>query len=326
MIITLGQAREVVAEFAGRAGKCKDSNATRLFVMEVVERLLFEGAHGNERKWRFCLCNGCFTAPIDMEVPLKFKIDGRSERVWSKWYEFYDVNGADRCDAGYVPGLFEEIGNFYTIYDMPKPGARLAAIPLGDEEKEAYIIVQGTDVNGRDVFTDYCGREIHGELLPISRNKPSFSKTVFSKITGIEKTQTNTHVRLYWQTYDPVAKVVLQRGLLGEYRPTDKHPAFRRFRVPAAQSDCCVDVSILGRIKLLDFYHDNDILPVTSISSLKRMALAIRAEGVDNVQVASYHEQGAIRGVDNENQYYRTGEDPFDFNFDLSPGSNENLQ
>ena len=326
MIITLGQARQVVAEFAGRAGKCSTAEKTRLFVIELVERLLLEVAHGNERKWRFCLCNGCFTAPVDMEVPLKFKIDGRAERVWSKWYEFYDVNGADRCDAGYTPGLFEEIGSFFTIYDIPKPGARLAPIPLGDEEKEAYIIVQGTDVNGRDVFTEYQGREIHGELIPIIRAKPVFSKTTFAKITGIEKTQTNTHVRLYWQTYDSVAKKTLSRGLLGEYRPTDTTPSFRRFRVPGASRDCCADVSILGRVKLLNYYHDNDVLPITSISALKRMALTARAEASDNVQVAQYHEQGAIRVVDNENQYYRAGEDPFDFNFDLSPGSNENLQ
>lgn len=326
MIITLGQARQVVAEFAGRAGKCAESSTVRLFVTEVIERLLFEGARGNEGKWCFCLCNGCFTAPDDMEVPLKVKIDGRPERVWSKWYEFHDVNGADRCDAGYRPGLFEEIGNFYTIYDIPKPGARLAPVPLGDEEKEAYIIVQGIDVNGRDVFTDYCGREIHGELLLIRRNQPVFSKTVFSKITGIEKTQTNTHVRLYWQTHDPVAKKVLARGLLGEYRPTDKHPSFRRFRIPHAQADCCVEVSVLGRVKILEHYHDNDILPVTSLSSLKRMAMAMQAERNNNFNAAAYHEQGAMRSVDSENQYYRTGEDPFDFNLDLSPGSNENLQ
>lgn len=323
MIITLGQARDALAEFAGKAGKCKDSDAVRLLILEAVDRLLKRGAHGNLKKWCFCLCKGCFTAPPDMEVPLKVKIDGMPEKVWSLWYEFYDINNEDLCDKKYEPGLYEEVNQYFSAYDLPEEGGRIFAVPLIQEKDDAYITIQGVDLSGREVFTCPDNKEqITGEKLKISKTKPTISKTVFKKITGIEKSKTNSHVRLYWQLPGDVPV----RGLLGEYRPTDTYPSFRRFRIPSAKTDCCVKVSVLGRVKLLDYYHDNDILPITSFPALRKMCQLIQAERNERMDIAVAHEAGIERLLDDENQYYRTGGEPFDFFFDTSPGANENLQ
>jgi len=326
MIITLGAARKALSEFAGKAGKCPDSDEVRLFVLEAIQRLLHRGAHGNVRKWCFCVCNGCFTAPYDMEVPLKFKIDGFPEKVWSYWYEFFDIQYEEACSKDYQPGLYEEVNEYFTAYDLPSPGARIAPIPLGEEKEDAFITIQGTDTSGRDVFTCHNGSQIHGERLPISRSKPVFSKTVFAKITGIEKSRTNNHVRLYWEKRDDSTKQMLARGLLGEYRPTDTLPVLRRFRIPMASKECCAKVSVLGRVKLLEYYHDNDILPVTNFPALRKMAQLIQAERNDKMDVATAHNAGIEQLIEDENQYYRTGQEPFDFFFPTSPGSNENLQ
>ncbi len=326
MIITLGAARAQLSEFAGRAGKCDKSDAVRQLILEAVDRLLKKGAHGNLRKWCFCLCNGCFTAPYDMEVPLKVKLNGFPEHVWSKWYEFFDIQNEDVCDKGYNPGLFEDPNQYFTAYDLPEGGARVCAVPLVCEKDDAYITIQGIDRSGRDVFTFQGEEQVHGERIKISRSRPVCSKTTFVKITGIEKSLTNGPVRLNWQIYCPSTGQFLSKGLLGEYRPTDVNPSFRRFRVPSARQDCCVKVNVLGRVKLLDVYHDNDVLPVSSIAALRNMCQTIQAEKNERLDLAAGHEAGTERILEEENSYHRTGGEPFDFFFPTSPGSNENLQ
>jgi hypothetical protein len=327
MIVTLGMAREALAPFAGRAGKCADSEGVRLFVAQAVERSLFKGADGNERKWKFHVTNGMFTAPPDLQTAVKCKVDGRPERVWSKWYEFFDVNGEDRCNRAFVPGLMEVAEQFSTIYDIPFPGARIAAVPLSSESADAFITIQGTDANGRDVYTHSGGQLVHGEKIRISREKPVYTKTVFSKVTSVEKTITNNHVRLYWQLHHPVTKQPLERGLLAEYRPTDTHPSYRRFRVPGIDRNCITAISVIGRVALLENYHDNDVLPITSLSVLRQIAITMQAEENKDFQSAAYFDRGHTSLIEDQNEYNRpaTGAQSFDWDFDLSPGSIENL-
>lgn len=324
MIITLGQARSAIAEYAGKSGKCADTEDVRLFVLEVIQRLLHRGAHGNLRKWVFCLSNGCFSAPPDLEVPIKVKIDGYPEMVWSKWYEFYDVHSGDLTCEEFKSGISEEVNDYYTIYDIPVAGARIAAVPLESESENAYIIIQGLDSNGKDVFTTCNGCRIHGERLKISREEPVFSRTSFSKITGIEKSITCNYVRLYWQ--EIAAGQIAGRGLLAEYKPTDTHPSYRRFHVPNARYDCPVKVTVLGRVKNVDYRHNNDVLPVTSLAALRKMGQLMQAEQNEKIDVAAYHDRGMDRTIEDENEYHRTGQDPFDFVWATSPGSIENLQ
>ena len=76
MIITFGEAKKELAKYAGKAGKCRDDDSVGLFVKEVIQQLLFRGANGNLRKWEFTTQSGMFTAPPDLELPLKIKIDG----------------------------------------------------------------------------------------------------------------------------------------------------------------------------------------------------------------------------------------------------------
>ena len=324
MIITLGQARNAIAEYAGKSGKCADSEDVRLFVLEVMQRLLHRGAHGNLRKWVFCLSNACFSAPLDMEVPLKVKIDGYPDTVWSKWYEFYDVHNADLSCDEFKTGLSEEVNDYYTIYDLPAAGARIAVVPLETEADDAYITIQGIDGNGRDVFTTCNGCRIHGERLLISRETPVFSRTRFTKITGVEKSITCNYVRLYWQ--EIAAGQIAGRGLLAEYKPTDVHPSYRRFHVPNAKWDCAVKVTVLGRVKVIEYRHDNDILPITNFAALRKMAQLMQAEQNEKINLANYHERGIDKTIEDENEYNRSGQDPFDFVFATSPGAIENLQ
>jgi len=259
-----------------------------------------------------------------MEVPIKVKIDGYPERVWSKWYEFYDVHNADFSCNDFKSGLVEEVNTYFTAYDIPVTGARVAAIPLEAEASSAYIVVQGEDITGRDIYTMCDGCRIHGEKLLVSRDAPVFSQNAFSKITGIEKSPTCNYVRLYWQ--EVVAGQIAGRGFLAEYKPAETHPSYRRFRVPTAACDRSVKVTVLGRVRDVDYRHNNDVLPITSLSGLRKMAQLMQAEQNEKLDVAAYHEQSIDKAIENENEYHKTGDDPFDFIFETSPGAIENLQ
>ena len=321
MVITLEKARKAIARYAGKNGKCADSDDVREFVKEVVQRMLHKGANGSLRKWCFHTCNGCFTAPTDMATPLKVRIDDKPACVWSRWYEFNSCNESE-CGQDFCTGLLEQPDRYSTIYDLPACGAYISAVPFCSEDEDAHIIIQGIDMHDREVFVEHMGQEVHGEHLTICKEKPTRSRTKFKKITAVQKSKTRHYVRLYW--YDPENQ---NQGLLAEYRPTETNPCYRRFRVPGVDRNCCTKVTVLGRAKLLDCYHDNDVLPITSISALKTVARQIQGEDNDaDINQIRYNKELAEELIEDENQYERTGDDPFDFYCPLSAGSLCNMQ
>lgn len=316
-IITLGQARKLLAPYVGKSGKCPDSEETRLFIMETIQILLHKGANGNLRKWCFMTTNSCFTAPHDLDIPIKVMINGYPDSVWSKWFEFFEIDPYEPCTS-YIQGITEEINPFYTIYDIPPCGAKIYALALSKEASDAHLIIQGIDINGKDVYVEHKGEMMHGEYLSINKDTPKRTRTIFKRITGIQKTKTNNYIRLYWQTDK-------EYGLLAEYRPSETNPSFRRFRVPNLDSCKPAKVTIIGRIKDPDYYHDNDVLPITNIAVLRKTAQMIQAEDTDKIEVANYKRQAIGQLIDDENQYRRNGEEGFDFIVETSPGANCNL-
>lgn len=325
MIVTLGQARIAVADFAGKAGKCASSDENRAFVMTCLKRALMQGAYGNLREWEFCTQRGCFTLPPDLAVPLKVTIFGYPERVWSKWYNYYD--SAPRTLKGckdaimVAPGIIEESNDYFTVYDLPPCGARISAIPLGQEAPDANIIIQGVDRQGRQISVDRNGTMIGGEYLSINKDKPTFSTQCFIKITGVQKTRTKNYVRLYW--YVPETK---EQGLLAEYRPNDTNPVYRRYRVPVLCDDKreLARVRVLGRVADPDYYHDNDVLPITNLDLLQKVAQTIQSETNKDFVSAGALEKISNKLIDDENQYNRLGEESYDLQ--IAGQTMENLQ
>ena len=143
---------------------------------------------------------------------------------------------------------------------------------------------------------------------------------MFSKITGIEKTKTVHYVRLYW--YKPETG---EKGLLGEYRPGDQHPSFRRFRVIGKQCRDWFKVTILGRIRLYDSYSDNDVIPFTNIRALKLMAQQLQNEDNNELEAAQYKNARIEQTLNDENNYKRTPSQPVDHIQVVSAGNIFNL-
>jgi hypothetical protein len=159
--------------------------------------MLYSGAHGNLRKFCFNAVKGCFTAPFELETPLKLKIDGEVGTVWSKWMEFYNYGEMEGCVPA-ADSLLEEPNRYPTVYELPAGGARVGALATACEDDSAHLIVQGLDASGREVVTNHGGNQIVGEYLRLRKGILRYTQVTFGKITSVKKSVTNGYVQLFW--------------------------------------------------------------------------------------------------------------------------------
>lgn len=324
MIINFGDAKKVLARYAGKAGSCRDDSPVDLFVKSVIQELLNRGANGNVRKWQFYTQNGTITLPQDLLLPIKVRVDGecggQPGNVYDKFYEFYEE--ASLADG--VPwekGAVEEPNTFFTQYDLPPQGARVLAVPRCKEDCNAHFMIYGTDVEFKDVWMPKAsGGKGKGEYLSIIYEHSKFTAATFTSFTSIEKTVTKDYVRLCWYIPDTD-----QKGLLADFRPNETRPSFRRAKILGIDCDKVSKVTVLGRVRFYDNYADSDIIPITSLRALKLMAQTLQAEDNDNIQVASYKGQRVTDVIDNENKYNRAPQASVNFEPETSPGSIKNI-
>lgn len=321
MSLTFGDARNILAQYAGKGGKCPDDAEVHDFVLKVLQFLLLQGGFGGERKFIFAAVKGWITLPYELEVPLKVRLDGAAATAWNRWFEWFDTGIVEdkRCtDAG--KGLQEDPNIYFTVYDLPKPG-RLAVLGFYDDYPEASILLQGTDGTGREIYTtEPEGRSYLGERLSIVKGRLTYSKNVFAQITGVSKTKTINYVPLYW--YDPESR---KRFFLADYAPGETLPEYRRSRVtsPCAQVE---KVSVLGRIRLRSSYEDNDRIPFDNRFLMEVAGQRVNAEFNTQQDVAKA-KQDTVEGlVKQENAFRRPSVgQPVEFFHPTSAGSIRNV-
>lgn len=324
MIITFGDAKNLLAKYAGKAGRCNTDIEVPLFVKSVIQELLNRGANGSIRKWQFYTQNGTITAPPDLLLPLKIRIDGPcggfQGNVYDKFYEFYEEATLTDCQP-WEKGAVEDINNYFTQYDLPTCGARVLAVPRCKEDEGAHLILSGSDTEFKDIWMPKSdGTKNKGEYLTIDHSKNRYTAATFTSFTAIEKTVTKDYVRLYWHIPETGEK-----GLLTELRPNETRPSFRRYKILGIDCNIAYKVSVLGRVRFFDNYADSDIIPITSIRALKLMAQTLQADDNDNVQVSGYKESRVDRVIDTENRYNRTPQATVDFCAETAPSGIKNI-
>lgn len=319
--LTLSDGIDLIAPILGL---CPDRNREKIRrkLMEVIHRVILEGGGETLRKWCVCVSGGCFTAPRDLETPLKFKLEEKVANVWSKMYEFYHGNDY-RCDD-YSVGMIEEPNPVYTYHDVPNCPVHIAAVSDGEECPESRIIVQGLNQRGEEIFVQHKGLQFSGEWLSLTNENATLSTQLFTKITGVEKSKTVNHVRLYWVNVASDGNVTKQ-GLLSVYRPDEKIPRYRRYRLEGVDCHCIYKATILGRICSPNYFHDNDILPAVNTTSLIRMTEAMVAEQRNETERARYNLGIATRYINKENDYKATGQESLDYKRTTSPGGVRNI-
>jgi hypothetical protein len=299
MGLTFREAKKLVAEYAGRGGKCPTSDEVSRFTKEVMEHLLYSGQWGSIRKFCFVAQHGCITLPPEIETPLKIRIDSQVGTVWNKFYEFYSVNCelADSLPCDKV--LIDEPHYVSTVYDVDPSGSLLGVLGTCNEEEDAYVHVQGKDQLGNDIYTfDDKGDQILGEKFRIKKGQLRYGKVKFHQITNVIKSKTLGYVELW--AVDPTIKAQI---FLASYGPLEEKPMYKRARIQSRKCGPYTHVTMLARIRLKDNYTDNDIIPFDSTIPLKIAAQRLQAESNNDVQTANYKKEVLKEFVENEAAY-----------------------
>lgn len=321
MRITFGEARQFLAQYAGRGGACPDAKSVPFFVIQVLEYLLISGAYGSIRKFTFQAVNGAFTIPYELEVPEKVKLNNIVGSVWDRWFEFQSVKdlGCDCVPAG--EALFEDPNYYPTVYDVPLTGAKVGALGTCLEADDAHIIVQGQDPSGREVFTTHKGTQIAGEYLSIQKGTLKYTSVTFGKITGIIKSKTVGYVQLYG-----INPVSLNRTFLSDYSPLEERPAFRRFRLTTKYCQPLVKVEVLGKIRLKSAYADSDFIPFDNLLTLNLAAQAVQSYSNNDMQTGVAKDSTMVEMISRENTSKRIQNgQPLDVQVATSPGMIRNI-
>lgn len=305
MSITYGQAKKVLAPYQARAGKCPDAEGTDFFVRQVLEYLLISGENGSLRKFTFHAVRGCFTIPYELEVPLKLKIDGEVGNVWDRWFEWHNRKS---LDEGCVPAdeaMYEDPNYYPTVYDVPPGGSQVGVIGTCNESEDAYVIVQGIDANGREIFTTHKGASIKGEYLKIARGQIRYTTKTFHKITDVIKSKTVGYVQLLWVIVND--DDTISQGLLADYSPVEETPRYRRYHITSRHcpGKSSYKISVLGRIRLKPAYADNDYIPFDNILALTLGGQFVNSNTNNDMQTAQAKDTFLQNVITKENEYKR---------------------
>lgn len=298
-MITYGDAKKVLAKYQGTAGTCASAADVDIFVKQVFQYLLYQGAWGNQRKFLFHAQNGCITLPRELETPLKIKINGAVGSVWNRWFEYHS---GTELESGCLPAqdsLLLQPNLYPTVYDITTCGSYVGVIGTCCEAADAHVVVKGTDATGRVIYTMHNGEKIVGEYLTIKKNEITRSTVKFAKITEVAKTKTNGYVTLLQVSDDE-----LQRSFLSDYDPYETTPAYQRatiIHVPKCPPIC--SVSILGRIRLKDHYSDDDIIPFDNLYLLAVAGQTINKMHNSDVQTAAAQDTYAKGLITAEGNY-----------------------
>lgn len=319
MALTFAEVKRIVAPYAGRAGKSVDSDETALFARKVMEYLLYSGSQAAIRKLCILANNGCVVLPPEVEVPLKVRIDRKVSAIWNKWYSFHSsAEGFDSCTS--ACDLLIEDGELTPIaYSLPTNGSLIGVMGTC-EEGDSYVIVQGKDPAGRQIFTIHNGEKIPGEKLKIVKNQIRYGKATFKEITGILKPVTGGYVILY--AVNPASD---SRTFLADYAPSDTQPLYRKFLVNSSQASTIAHLSILCRVKLRDTYLDNELTLFDNALAIQLGAQRIQSESNNDANTANYKRQAVEDLLEKEAGYKKISGNPVDVFYPLSGGSIKNI-
>lgn len=298
-MITYGQAKNILAKYAGSAGKCPTDDSVDLFVKQVLQYLLLQGTYGNERKFCFNAVHGCVTLPRELEVPLKVRFDGVVGNVWNRWFEFHSGNDWIE-DNNCIPmhNVFEDPNRYPTVYDVGASGAYPGVLGTCEEADDAHVIVKGLDMTGREIVTYHRGQQISGVYLTIEKNKVRKSDVLFGKITEVYKTKTKGYVTLLGLDSSGCS-----RKYLSDYEPNEETPSYRRVNIKYPNCPPVCKISMLGRIRLKDYYADNDLIPFDNLYLLQVAGHAVNSMHNDDVERAITKSAYVEKLIETEGNY-----------------------
>lgn len=321
MALVYKQAKDILAQYAGRGGRCASAADIDSFVREVFEYLLIQsGADQDLRKYTFMTDNqGVITVPYEIDSIQKVEIDDRVGQVWDKWFDFRSSSTMSAKCLPASDALYEEANTYPTVYSIKQGGARICTLGTCDESEDAHIIVEGKDLTGRQIYTTHKGQQISGEYLSIKKGMKMFSQVTFGEITGILKSKTNGYVQLLGNNGQ----------FLSDYSPLEQIPKYKRYRISSLCSGGCEGrrVTVLARIRLKEAYADNDQIPFDTMLTLRMAGQHVNAQYNNNPELAAAKEVAITNMIEKQAAHGRVNNGaPIEVMYATSAGKVKNAQ
>lgn len=265
---------KITSEYSGH--RC-DSASNKRFLKRTLERMFFRGKTDNLVQVCMTVHKGCVTLPEEIMTVIKARTECQIEMVWSHWYEF-NSNGMG-FDEKQKSGFQQLPGYYYTQYDSPTDRFFPVVRARGKEKADAHIIIHGIHADtGEKVFIKHKGELNSGEYLPLTTGKLIRGTVPLRKILGIEKTETEDYIDLFADTGE------VELWQLSSYNPREKNPAYKRIKVMGCSDELNYKATILGRLKILDNYHDNELIPTQGDDIFETIAQEIKLQKTNNIE------------------------------------------
>jgi hypothetical protein len=279
MSITFGKAKRILQPYCGASGKAFNSKELDEFTWKILQYVLITGSPGAEMLFDLCAHKGQLTLPYELEVPLKVMINGSVGGVMDRWFDFR--SRPDNCD-NYLECanlLIENPNTFFTVYDGPSE-FQIGVKGNLKEDVDAHAIFSGSDITGREIYTQHQGSPISGEYLDIKCNTITWSNVFFSKLSGFKKTPTNGYVTAYWRDRSGM------QGFLSDYSPVEEAPSYRRFKLNIPNCPEYAKISIIGRTRLKEKYAENDRIPFDTLYTVEVAGQQAKAQATSQPELA----------------------------------------
>lgn len=293
-----------------------DSRAYR-YVNQAQHLLLKMGKWwGTYARYAFCVDNSCITWPRQIAAIEAVAVCGEGVTIRNGWFEFLenvgiqsddDCTDSNCCSGSSCGGMqfYDRPGIFCTFADIIGDNKLLRVYSDVAEAANTVITLQGYDENNNWIRTQVGGVWIDGEQVAITNAAVNSTKT-FSKLTGVQKPETNGTVRLY--EYDSVTTV---QRLLATYEYDETNPSYRRSFIKglttAAEGQSCeeITVTVMAKHEFIPVKKSTDWLIIGNPLAIESACQAIRKKENNLFEEYNAYLADAVRILRDELRHYR---------------------
>ena len=305
-------------------GSCNATIMTREINMAQAWFANKNDWHTTLQRYSFCTANGCLVLPREIASIRRVRVDGVLVDVHSLWFE-YQANGPGNLDNKWF--------DCYNLLTLENPGPvinqpcgcnHILALSDREEDKEAEVIIRGTDCAGLEVRNTTCTEFEWGESLPlrnieimrgglekafvgddrcpnVTKIIPKYTCEKFKKISHISKPITKGYVWIF--EYCPETK---NFRTLARLHPTDTASEYQIFRLrPDYDGDR--QLSILAKRRFIPAVNDTDVLYIQSLPALYEAVQMLYRRRNNDIKNAVQHEGAAMQHLSDQLSSHNKG-------------------
>lgn len=275
-------------------------------IRESIDALVNEESNENLRSWEVLAIAGLVILPKQISVPAKYKIYGSVGPVKNLYYQF----------KGYIPRQdcrdYREDLEFHSespvLFPLPKQGGRVAAKSQDFFEQDCkiqpYLLVQGIDLQGREIFTPNDGKMDVGERIYISQpsDAPPYSINVFKEITSVRVVGAQLNIQFVWCNTHNYGDTPFEAGVLALYDAGDEMPKFRKFILHGLRCNDITKVDILGSLAKPRLKYDNELIHGFDSNTIRSMIRANWNRGKNDINSATFNSNIAVASIRKQNE------------------------